>query len=295
MIGIAITSARAGGPQWRPSSSRSTTSPSEISVRISASSIELDDARVADVDRDHVELGEHDPERHREHRDRRAPSRASRPRARRRPRAARRRSAAPRRSRCPSAAIPSRASRRRRHHARRRAQPSPVRAAAARRQRSPSPPARRRSRRGGQPSWRRAAARERRALDRRLDPHPGRPVDLDLARRASRAPGRGSRGCPAARSNAVASAVSVTGRVESYCKRDRPTNRPAGRARCSPASRRRSSRAPPRRSAPQRLGGEDRGPRPRPLALEHPSTRPGVGPLSAGNRSPTGPTRLQST
>ena len=39
VIGIAITSARAGGPQWRPSSSRSTSSPSETRVRISASSI----------------------------------------------------------------------------------------------------------------------------------------------------------------------------------------------------------------------------------------------------------------
>ncbi len=39
VIGIANTSARAGGPQWRPSSSRSTSSPSETRVRISASSI----------------------------------------------------------------------------------------------------------------------------------------------------------------------------------------------------------------------------------------------------------------
>ena len=37
--GIAMISARAGGPQCLPSSSRSTTSPSENSVRISASSI----------------------------------------------------------------------------------------------------------------------------------------------------------------------------------------------------------------------------------------------------------------
>ena len=39
VIGIAITSARAGGPQWRASSSRSTSSPSETRVRIRASSI----------------------------------------------------------------------------------------------------------------------------------------------------------------------------------------------------------------------------------------------------------------
>ena len=69
MTGIAITSARAAGPQCLPSSSRSTSSPSENRVRISASSIVCSTRSEPAVDGHDVERGQHDPGDHRQHRD----------------------------------------------------------------------------------------------------------------------------------------------------------------------------------------------------------------------------------
>ena len=70
MIGIATTIARVTGPQWTRSSSRSTNRPSENRVRISASSTRSTIVRsLASTETTSV-AGQHDPERHREHRDR---------------------------------------------------------------------------------------------------------------------------------------------------------------------------------------------------------------------------------
>ena len=70
VIGIAITSARAGGPQWRAEQLALDQQPVGDQGEDQRQLDQLDDPGVADVDRDHVELGEHDPEHDREHRGR---------------------------------------------------------------------------------------------------------------------------------------------------------------------------------------------------------------------------------
>ncbi len=66
VIGIAITSERATGLQWRRSSSRSTNIPSEKRVRISANSTSSTIARSRRVYVHDPSGGEGDPERNRE-------------------------------------------------------------------------------------------------------------------------------------------------------------------------------------------------------------------------------------
>ena len=103
VIGIAITSARAGGPQWRASSSRSTSRPSENRVMISASSTTCLTQVRGRIDRDDVERRQHEPGNDGQHRDRQHAGAAANPTGRPRTPAGRRAAAAPARSRGSSA------------------------------------------------------------------------------------------------------------------------------------------------------------------------------------------------
>ena len=264
MIGIANTSARAGGPQWRPSSSRSTSSPSEIRVRISASSISSTHALVADVDADDVELGEHDAEHDREHR-RREHRAADQSRERRGDREQRRRrSAALRRSRGPSAHVPVDVA----------ATALAGGLGAGRRERAEV----------GDRVGAEQAAGERRVVDRRRDRRPAPRPRPRSGRRARTEPCRGSRGWPGrVKSSRSASSVSVTGRVASYWSERSQT--PVGSSSVDGrrlAALDRGSR-PRGRLGDHRRRGERRRPAAGARAGSRPA-RPGSAPVSAGRR-----------